>query len=187
MTNYLNNIRGSVRTVIFFVFCLFTGFFIICLDTLLTEGLLREAGAVVAFLTPVWICVPFMLRMRTNLHLAKVYAKYFAESPKAFVPLEDLALLRNRSSEKVRKELEKLFKNKYFAECSLRSEPYGVFLANKMRRVPVVVQPRVVAPVVKPVLIGATCPHCGGTTRIYAGSIGTCDYCGSSIVGKLSV
>ena len=113
------------------------------------------------------------LRTRRDLKLARRYAAVFSADRDGLLPLEELERQTGRTAEQIRPELERLFRRCWFTGCTLRREPFAVELGTASKKG-------------EPRFVTVVCPHCGGSTRLRAGSVGRCDYCDSALEAKES-
>lgn len=108
---------------------------------------------------------------------ANRYSAIFDADRDGMVQLQELTGQMGQDSRKVMKQLEKLFRLGLFRGCNLvrAGDTPGVRLGDAslggsnggMG------------------FINVQCPSCGGTSRVRAGTVGRCDYCGSPLRGQL--
>lgn len=135
-----------------------------------TQGLREGLPVYIIFFIPSVFLLLHGVRLGGSIDAARRYDSIFTADSDGFVTMAELQRQTGRSADAILKDLEKLFRKGYFHDCSL--ERGG--------------EPRVIIANAKAGESGigfaeVSCPHCGGTTRIRAGSRGKCAYCGSDI------
>ena len=110
-------------------------------------------------------------RSKGRLAAARRYAACFSADRDGFVDLRELARATGLPEQTALQRLDRLFNAGLFASCTLQrgGDRPGVALQD---------------PKFSPDAIGyvnVKCASCGGTTRIRAGAVGKCDYCGSPV------
>lgn len=136
-----------------------------------TDETMRENwwAALIILIPSVWMLWKGICAGR-ELALARLYQRAFLTDENGSMTLDELIKQSGRSGAQVGHELERLFRKGYFRGCTLRKDPYAVLLTGSART--------------GELFASVLCPHCGGTTRLRAGSSGACAYCGSAIDAK---
>ena len=169
---FLSAGRVTKSTIVRYLFTilggLLTTFFAIGLVLCLTDSSMRDDLWVALFLLipSAWVLWKGIASGR-DLELARHYQSVFAADAHGVVTLEKLMRQTGKSGTQIAKELERLFRKSYFQGCTLRREPLSVTLTGTKQG--------------GEAFVAVVCPHCGGTTRLRAGSRGKCDYCDSAI------
>ena len=150
---------------------LLTAFFGFGLVLTFTDETMRQDWwvAVVMLVPSVWM-LGKGIAVGRELALARRYQSIFSFDENGTVTLEELIKQSGRGGAQISAELEKLFRKGYFRGCSLRRAPLSVMLTGTEKS--------------GEHYVSVVCPHCGGTTRLRAGSSGKCDYCDSAIETK---
>lgn len=162
--NRLFVILGAILTV----------FFALSVVLALTdEDLGQNLAVYVVLLIPSVLLCCLGLRGRKLADRANRYSAIFACDQDGVVTLSELARQTGMEPSAILPELEQLLDKGYLCNCSLQTRG----------------QPRVIlssgtAEEEGSGFVDVLCPACGGTTRLRAGSSGTCEYCGSPLVGK---
>lgn len=138
----------------------------------------------------VWLIV--LSRKKTK--LIKEFKKYVAvvsSDPDGYIP--DIAASLGTSEYVVKKNLELMITKKYFANAFIDQNQNCIIIASKQNNtVSTAPQPQTHAtayassPVTSKAIEMMTvkCKGCGGINTIQKGTIGECDFCGSSIKGE---
>jgi len=101
---------------------------------------------------------------------ARRYGAIFAQDRDGTVTADELKQLTGLSSGKILSQLEPMFKRGLFQDCTLRQgdgKPC-VILADALTDA-------------RSGFVNVRCASCGGTSRIRAGTVGVCEYCGSPV------
>ncbi len=141
------------------------------------ENLRDNVGFYAACLLLSLIPLYFGIRAHGKLNLIHRYSLIFDADRDGFVHLEELVRHTGRTAPKVIKELEFLFKEGAFQNCTLSSgggQP-GVILTDAS----IGGETRMAG------FVNVKCSSCGGTSRIRANTVGVCEYCGSPIRADL--
>ena len=121
-------------------------------------------------------CLPLYFGIRANykLNLIHRYSVIFDADRDGYVHLDELVQHTGRPASKILKELEFIFKEGAFQNCTLSSggsDP-GVILTDASIGEG---ETRAIG------FVNVKCANCGGTSRIRANTVGVCEYCGSPI------
>ena len=130
-----------------------------------------DLGVCLGMLIPSILLLWLGIRQRQRVHLARRYNSVFLGMGGGEAGMEELAEQRGKPAEQVARELETLFTKGFFRGCTLRRGRAAAVLLPEERSAP----QRFVA---------VTCPNCGATSTLPAGSRGKCEYCGSSIAAE---
>lgn len=169
---YLSAGRVTKSTIVRYLFTiaggLLTTFFAIGLVLSFTEPGMEDSRwvAIIMLIPSVWLLWKGVSTGR-DLELARRYQSIFASDEHEAVTLEELTRQTGKSGAQIGNELGRLFRKSYFQGCTLRREPLSVTLSGSKKS--------------GTLYVAVVCPHCGGTTRLRAGSRGKCDYCDSAI------
>ena len=120
-----------------------------------------------------------------TLRLQKLYREYkeIAEaSQDGFIP--DMAAILSQPEDKVRRNLEKLCKKKYFNDAYVDNKAKLFVRKDQMNQK--IGNPSFTKTVKQTdaELITVKCKGCGGINKIQRGAVGECEYCGSPISGE---
>ena len=169
---YLSAGRVTKSTIMRYLFTILgglsTAFFTIGLILCFTDHSLQDSWwvAVILLIPSVWVLWKGVTSGR-DLTLARRYQSIFLADEHGSVSLEELMKQTGASGAAIAKELSRLFRKGYFQGCRLRHDPLSVTLTGTKKS--------------GELYVSVICPHCGGTTRLRAGSRGKCDYCDSAI------
>ena len=169
---YLSAARATKSTIMRYLFTILgglsTAFFTIGLILCFTDRSLRDSWwvAVILLIPSVWMLWKGVSSGR-DLTLARRYQGIFLADEHGSVSLEELMKQTGSSGAAIAKELSRLFRKGYFQGCRLRHDPLSVTLTGTKKS--------------GELYVSVICPHCGGTTRLRAGSRGKCDFCDSAI------
>lgn len=130
---------------------------------------------------------------RKKSKLMKEFKRYVAvvsADPDGYIP--DIAAALGTSQDVVQQNLELMIKKKYFANAYIDRNSGCIVIANKQNAASnAESQPKASAsaynsnvstPTIE--MVTVKCKGCGGINTIQKGTVGECDYCGSSIKGE---
>lgn len=108
------------------------------------------------------------IKIGKDLETAYRYSQIFAGDEDGIVTYGELARAMNKTESQIAKELEHLFRKRFFKDCTLEVQGAPrVRLANTSGK--------------NDGFITMKCPHCGGTNKLRTGTSGVCEYCGGAI------
>ena len=179
MNSYLNYVMISfhkIKRIVEFVFCvIFIPFFIFALITEISdlsgEG---EISIVIVWLICLLLnCLMLWDAIKTGI-LIKAAVRYnsiFCADKDGTISIKEFATFLNRPDNAIQKELKALFRRRYFKNCVLQQGGGFCVILNDAKD----------ENVKKFGFVEVACKNCGGTTRIRAGTVGKCSYCGSPV------
>ena len=159
-------VTGGILTV-FFAFGSIGGL------TGYTEELRKGVLVYLVFLIPSILILYRGYSIGRQIGTARRYESIFAADKDGIVTLQELTRQTGISEERIFSELEKLFREGYFTDCTLQQEESPCVLLSDARIGEAGVG-----------FVTVTCKNCCGQTRIRAGYRGACQFCGSPIYGK---
>ena len=110
------------------------------------------------------------IKLGKQMDMARRFDSVFSCDRDGFVTAAELVHQSGMGEQETMQQLELLFRKGYFERCTLhRHSRVGVELDD--------------AEIGDSAggFVNAVCAHCGGTTRLRAGTIGKCDFCGGSV------
>ena len=139
-----------------------------------SDGLREGIPVYLVFLVPSLLLLWRGVQAGRMTEAARRYETIFAADRDGVVTLAELTQQMGQPAEKVFAQLERLFRQGYFQNCTLQrgGEP-SVRIASAVageRRVG---------------FLAVQCPRCGGTTQLRAGSQGVCAFCGGPLSGQV--
>ena len=142
------------------------------------------SGLIMCIVLGIFGVILIVLGIQT-LRLQKLYREYkeIAEtSNDGFIP--DMAAILNQPEDKVRRNLEKLCKKKYFNDAYVDNKAKLFVRKNQMNQK--IGNPSFTKTVKRTdaELVTVKCKGCGGINKIQRGAVGECEYCGSPISGE---
>lgn len=142
------------------------------------------SGLVMCIVLGIFGVILMLLGIQT-LRLQKIYREYkeVAEGSKdGFIP--EMAAVLGQPEDKVRRNLEKLCKKKYFEDAYVDNKA-NLFVRKKQMSQkignPSFTKKAEQASVE---IVTVKCKGCGGVNKIRRGAVGECEYCGSPIRGE---
>ena len=179
MNTYLNYAILSfhkVKRIVEFIICgIFIPFFIFALITeildLPGEG---EISIVIVWLICLLLnCLMLWNAIKTGI-LIKAAAGYnaiFCGDRDGTITIKEFSTILNKPDYAIKKELKALFRYRYFRNCVLQQGGDFCVILNDAKD----------KEVKKFGFVEIECKNCGGTSRIRAGTVGKCSYCGSPL------
>ena len=179
MNTYLNYAILSfneVKRIVEFVICgIFIPFFIFALIT----EILDLSGEGEISIVIVWlICLLLNILILWNaiktgilIRAAVRYNDIFCADRDGTNTLKEFSIILNKPDYAIEKELKTLFRYRYFRNCVLQQGGDFCVILNDAKD----------KDVKKFGFVEVTCKNCGGTSRIRAGTVGKCSYCGSPL------
>lgn len=142
------------------------------------------SGLIMCIVLGIFGVILIVLGIQT-LRLQKLYREYkeIAEtSNDGFIP--DMAAILNQPEDKVRRNLEKLCKKKYFNDAYVDNK--AKLFVRKDQISQKIGNPSFTKTVKQTdaELVTVKCKGCGGINKIQRGAVGECEYCGSLISGE---
>ena len=179
MNSYLNYVIIScqkVKRIVEYILCIiFIPFFIFALVSeimdLSADGELWIAIMWVIFL--LLNCIMLWDAIKTGI-LVKAAVRYndiFCGDKNGTITINEFSIILNKLDYKIEKELKALFRYRYFKNCVLQQGGEFCVILNDAKD----------NNVKKFGFVEVACKNCGGTSRIRAGTVGKCSYCGSPI------
>lgn len=111
------------------------------------------------------------LKNRNKIKLVYQYNSIFLHDFDGTVTIKEIEKITGKPSHKILSELEYLFQKRLFRDCMLQTA--GIPCVILMGREGSVTS-----------FVEVVCDRCNGTTRLRAGSIGKCEYCGNRISAR---
>ena len=139
------------------------------------EPIADDLGFYLGCLVPGLALLVWSFFTKSKLTAARRYAELFGADRDGFVELRELTRATGLSEQKLLVRLDRLFNAGLFCFCTLQrggARP-GVLLSDAR------VSDEAVG------FVNVKCASCGGTSRIRAGTVGKCEYCGSPIRPEL--
>ena len=137
------------------------------------EDLLDNLGFYAFCLIPSALLLYFAIRNGRRIASVHRYNAIFEQDRDGFVSIDELTQALGMPAQKMMKELEDLFRAGLFQNCTLQREVNpGVVLTDAVSAS---------AGVRSLGFVNVKCASCGGTSRIRAGTVGVCEYCGSPL------
>ena len=178
--HYLSAGTVRLRTVISKIYKIIGGILTAIFAFGVIGGLIRYTDALrqylpvyIVFLIPSVYLLSRGFLIQKQINAARQYETVFSADRDGLVTVREIAELTGKQEADVMKELNKLFQNKYFHDCSLQHNgTAGVILPDAAKGDQ------------GAGFVTVRCDNCGASTRLRAGSIGRCQYCGAPIKGE---
>ena len=136
------------------------------------------SGLIMCIVLGIFGVILIVLGIQT-LRLQKLYREY-----KEIAEASNMAAILNQPEDKVRRNLEKLCKKKYFNDAYVDNKAKLFVRKDQMNQK--IGNPSFTKTVKQTdaELITVKCKGCGGINKIQRGAVGECEYCGSPISGE---
>lgn len=150
-------------------------------------------GQLIIYLSMFVLGITILAAARKSLILLREFKRYVAalgNVENGSIPR--LAQYLGAPEEQVRKNLNEMIKRRYFVNAYIDNTTNCLVIANRNHtaangaQVPHPAADTYTAPVTTqaPAMVTVKCKGCGGINTIQRGTVGVCDYCGSSIAGE---
>ncbi len=179
MNTYLNYAILSfhkIKRIVEFILCgVFIPFFVFALITeildLSGEGEISIVIVWVIFLLLNSFILWNAIKTGILINAAVNYNDIFCGDRDGTITLKEFSTILNKPDYKLEKELKSLFRYRYFRNCVLQQGGDFCVILNDAKD----------NKVKKFGFVEIACKNCGGTSRIRAGTVGKCTYCGSPL------